>query len=159
DINATAASGKCCATVKLPTATDNCSTATVTCKNASGTVVNNTTCFPQGSTAVTCTAVDSCGNSKSISFNVIVETPISCVAGPLTIGFWQNKNGQGIITSCGGTGTAPSPIAAYLTGFNPFKDLSSTASSSAVATYVYNVIKAANASGSSMNAMLKAQML
>src|SRR5690348_8116990 len=34
-----------------------------------------------------------------------------------------------------------------------------TATCSQVATYVYNVIKAANASGASMNAMLKAQML
>jgi hypothetical protein len=37
--------------------------------------------------------------------------------------------------------------------------LSATASCSAVATYATNIIKAANASGASMNAMLKAQML
>src|SRR5260370_27890712 len=37
--------------------------------------------------------------------------------------------------------------------------MSATAHSSAVEAYVYNLIKLANASGSSMNAMLKAQML
>ena len=40
-----------------------------------------------------------------------------------------------------------------------FKDLSATATCTQVATYVYNVVKAANASGTAMNAMLKAQML
>ncbi len=79
------------------------------------------------------------------------------VTGGLTMGFWQNKNGQGIIKSyCGGTsGTS---LAAYLEGFAPFQDFSGT-SCSDVASYVYTVIKAANASGASMNAMLKAQDL
>ena len=40
-----------------------------------------------------------------------------------------------------------------------FKDLSATATCTQVATYVYNVVKAANASGTAMNAMLKAQIL
>src|SRR5207237_10865742 len=47
----------------------------------------------------------------------------------------------------------------WLRQYAPFKDLSATANCTAVATYVYNVIKAANASGAAMNAMLKAQML
>jgi len=77
--------------------------------------------------------------------------------GALTMGFWQNRNGQGIINSyCGGTsGTS---LYTYLTGFNPFKDLASSSCAN-VATYVYSIIKAANASGAAMNAMLKAQML
>ncbi len=45
-----------------------------------------------------------------------------------------------------------------MTGFNPFKDLTGSSCAN-VATYVYNIIKAANASGAAMNAMLKAQML
>jgi hypothetical protein len=74
------------------------------------------------------------------------------------MGFWQNKNGQGIIT--GGAATAGvCNSGTWLRQFAPFQDLSATANCSAVATYVYNIIKAANASGSSMNAMLKAQML
>lgn len=77
--------------------------------------------------------------------------------GALTMGFWQNRNGQGIITSyCGGaSGTS---LYAFLTGYNPFKDLTSSSCSN-IATYVYNIVKAANAGGASMNAMLKAQML
>jgi len=47
----------------------------------------------------------------------------------------------------------------WLRQYAPFQDLSTTATCAQVATYAYNVIKAANASGSSMNAMLKAQML
>ena len=74
------------------------------------------------------------------------------------MGFWQNKNGQGIIK--GGASTAGvCNVGTWLRQFAPFQDLSATATCNQVATYVYNVIKAANASGSSMNAMLKAQML
>ena len=77
--------------------------------------------------------------------------------GALTMGFWQNKNGQGIITGQLKTGTCPS--ATWLRNYAPFQDLSSTATCSAVATYVYNVIKAANCGGATCNTMLKAQML
>jgi len=75
------------------------------------------------------------------------------------MGFWQNKNGQGIITSfCGGTsGTS---LNAFLTQFNPFKDLTA-ATCSGDATYVLNIIKAAVCTSTSKtcNAMLRAQML
>jgi len=78
--------------------------------------------------------------------------------GALTMGFWQNKNGQGIIT--GGAATAGvCNSGTWLRQYAPFQDLSATATCAQVGTYVTNVIKAANASGSSMNAMLKAQML
>jgi hypothetical protein len=78
--------------------------------------------------------------------------------GALTMGFWQNKNGQGIIT--GGASTAGvCNSGTWLRQYAPFQDLSATATCAQVATYVYNIIKAANASGASMNAMLKAQML
>jgi hypothetical protein len=75
------------------------------------------------------------------------------------MGFWQNKNGQGIITSfCGGT--SGTTLNAFLTGFNPFKDMTAT-TCSGEATYVLNVIKAASCTSTSKtcNAMLKAQML
>jgi hypothetical protein len=78
--------------------------------------------------------------------------------GALTMGYWQNKNGQGIIT--GGASTAGvCNSGTWLRQYAPFQDLSSSASCSAVATYVYNLIKVANSSGAAMNAMLKAQML
>jgi hypothetical protein len=79
--------------------------------------------------------------------------------GALTIGFWQNKNGQGIITGSG-PAVGVCTVGGWLrSNFAPFADLSGTATCAQVGTYVTNVIKAANASGASMNAMLKAQML
>jgi hypothetical protein len=79
------------------------------------------------------------------------------VTGALTIGFWQNKNGQGIITGQAKTGVCAS--ATWLRQYSPFLDLPATATCAQVGTYVTNVIKAANSAGTSMNPMLKAQML
>ena len=77
--------------------------------------------------------------------------------GAHTIGFWRNKNGQDIITKrC--AGTSGTSLYTFLTQFNPFKDLTSSTCST-IAKYVTNVIDAASSSGSSMNPMLKAQML
>jgi hypothetical protein len=78
--------------------------------------------------------------------------------GALTMGFWQNKNGQGIIS--GGASTAGvCNSATWLRQYAPFQDLSATATCAGVATYVSNVIKAASSAGDSMNPMLKGQML
>jgi hypothetical protein len=78
--------------------------------------------------------------------------------GALTMGFWQNKNGQAILT--GGSSTSNvCNSGTWLRGYAPFRDLSATATCTQVATYVSNLIKAASAVGASMNAMLKAQML
>jgi len=85
-------------------------------------------------------------------------TVCNTATGALTMGFWQNKNGQAIITG-GASSSGVCNSGAWLRLYAPFQDLSATASCSLEATYVYNLIKAANASGSSMNAMLKAQML
>jgi hypothetical protein len=94
------------------------------------------------------------------------------VAGGLTIGFWQNKNGQSIITSYSGTNCQA--LATWLQQFNPFKDLTATScgtsagltnktatQATGVAGYVYNIIKAATCTSttSTCNSMLKAQML
>jgi hypothetical protein len=98
---------------------------------------------------------DTTGATGSASQTVTVCGPAQ--TGALTMGFWQNKNGQAIITGQATTGTCLS--GAWLRTYAPFQDLSATATCSQVATYVTNVIKAANASGTSMNAMLKAQML
>jgi hypothetical protein len=105
------------------------------------------------------------GNTDLSAYaKVTVNCTRTRVPGEGTMGFWQNKNGQDLIK----TGTSPSgPVPAVpcatavsqLRAYNPFLDLSSTATCTQLQTYVTNVIKAANASGSSMNAMLKAQML
>src|SRR5439155_5286704 len=59
--------------------------------------------------------------------------------GGLTMGFWQNKNGQGIIT--GGAATAAvCNSGTWLRQYAPFQDLSVTANCAAVASYVYNVV-------------------
>jgi len=95
------------------------------------------------------------GTTGSDNKTVTVCGPVP--TGALTMGFWQNKNGQGIITGQATTGTCPSGT--WLRHYAPFQDLSATATCSQVAAYVYNIIKAANASGAAMNALLKAQML
>ena len=78
--------------------------------------------------------------------------------GALSKGYWQNNNGQGIIKAGASTGGVCNS-GTWLRQYAPFQNLGATASCAQVATYVYNIIKAADASGSSMNAMLKAQML
>ena len=89
-------------------------------------------------------------NSASVS--------VCRLASGLTIGYWQNKNGQGRISGSASTAGVCN-LTASLRQYAPFQDLSATSSCSAVATYVYNVIKAASSAGTSMNPMLKAQML
>jgi hypothetical protein len=102
-------------------------------------------------------------NTASIPVAKASATVSTTVCGPartgaLTIGYWQNKNGQSTIT--GGSATAGvCASGAFLRTYAPFQDLGATASCSAVASYVSGVIKAASAAGAAMNAMLKAQML
>jgi hypothetical protein len=86
------------------------------------------------------------------------------VLGGLTMGFWQNKNGQGLITNTTYSGTTCSALRTYLTSFNPFKDFPGTkygATCAGIASYVSDVIKAATCSSTTntCNSMLKAQML
>ena len=95
------------------------------------------------------------GDAKSDSASVRICGP---VGGEGTMGFWQNKNGQALIKA-GSSTAGVCNSGTYLRTYAPFQDLSATATCNQVATYVTNVIKAANASGASMNAMLKAQTL
>jgi hypothetical protein len=114
-------------------------------------IPNTCTDYPNTATFTT----DDTSATGSASQSVHVCGPVT---GGLTMGFWQNNNGQALIKN----GAAPGGVCAsgtYLkTTYNPFKDLTGT-SCAQVATYVTSVIKAANASGASMNAMLKGQML
>ena len=89
----------------------------------------------------------------------IVPPPPPENSGAKTMGFWQNRNGQGIITGQAATGVCPSGT--WLRQYAPFQDLSATANCAAVATYVYNLIKGSgsNCGGTTCNAMLKPQML
>jgi hypothetical protein len=99
---------------------------------------------------------DDTGATDSASQTVTVCGPVQ--TGALTMGFWKNKNGQNIIKGAGpSTGTCS--LTPWLRNYAPFEDLSPTATCSVVASYVNTVVTAASAGGSSMNAMLKAQML
>lgn len=112
-------------------------------------------CTQYGNTATTTEGTTSQTTTASQSVTICGRT-----TGGLTIGYWSNKNGQAQIT---GAGSVPSTNICVLTStlraYAPFQDLSATASCATVNAYVQTVIKAANASGASMNAMLKAQML
>ena len=98
------------------------------------------------------------GTTGSSSQTVKVCGPLK--TGALTIGYWQNKNGQGYITT-GASTAGVCNSGTWLRQYAPFNEtaLSATATCAQVGTYVTNVIKAANAGGATMNAMLKAQML
>jgi len=76
----------------------------------------------------------------------------NCNSAALTMGFWQNKNGQTIIT-----GANQTALASYLKGYAPFADYPQK-SGQTVAQYFTSVFNAANASGTGAP-MLKAQML
>jgi len=93
----------------------------------------------------------------SASKTVTVEVCGPAKTGALTMGYWVNKNGQAIIKGQASSGVCPSGT--WLRTYAPFQDLSATATCTTVASYVTTVIKGANASGASMNAMLKGQML
>jgi hypothetical protein len=77
--------GKCTAVVTFaPSATDNCSSVTLACLPASGSV------FPIGSTTVQCQASDASNNSSSCSFTVTVFVGNRC---PHPQGYWKNNPG------------------------------------------------------------------
>jgi hypothetical protein len=96
------------------------------------------------------------GTTGSSGASVTVCGPVK--TGALTMGFWQNKNGQAIITKGSSTSGACNS-GTWLRQYAPFQSLSATASCAAVGTYVTGVIKAATCGGSTCNAMLKSQML
>jgi hypothetical protein len=134
---------------------------TVTVSVPTGCVtINNTAAFADG----TYTGSDS-------TTARVCRTPGA--TGALTIGYWQNKNGQTIIKNYGGSYCQA--VKNFLLTFNPFNEtalsskttcgnsasLQKGASSTGVVGYVYDVIKAAKCTSttSTCNSMLKAQML
>jgi hypothetical protein len=117
------------------------------------TTVNNTATF-------TVQDLDSDADDTGSSSVTAKVCRVPAKTGALTMGFWQNKNGQGIISG-GASVSGACNSGTWLRTFAPFQDLSSTATCSQVATYVYNVIKAATCTSTSKtcNSMLKAQDL
>ncbi|MCW2753134.1 MAG: hypothetical protein JWQ32_545 [Marmoricola sp.] len=102
------------------------------------------------------TATFTAGSGATGSADATVRVCGPLATGALTIGFWSNKNGQGVITGGSSTGTVCNS-GTYLRTFAPFQDLSATAKCADVAKYFTTVFN--NASAATMNAMLKAQML
>ena len=126
------------------TATDSTPFASCTF-NYSRTITVKAGCFFYDNTA-TITETSQTGSKE-------VEVCGPAATGALTMGFWQNKNGQAIIG-----GAIQTYLGNFLRGYHPFSDAPSTG----LATYVYNIIKAATCSGpasSPCNKMLRAQML
>ena len=78
--------------------------------------------------------------------------------GALTMGFWKNTNGAKIIDA-GGTTSGVCNSGTWLRQFDPFQDLSASATCKQVASYVATTIGAATCGGSTCNPMLRAQML
>src|SRR5262249_44801235 len=106
----------------------------------------------------TCTKYDNTATFRGESASQAVNI-CNPATGALTMGFWQNKNGQDIIKTASASMEGVCDAANWLRLYAPFQDLSATAKCTDVATYVTTIVKAASASGAAMNAMLKAQML
>jgi hypothetical protein len=106
------------ATFPAPTASDNCPGVTVVCTPPSG------SCFPTGTTTVTCTATDGSGNTASCSFSVTTfDTAIEDDADPSIILLWNSITGayrfccHGVIYT--GTGLATRQGCVFTLQHNP----------------------------------------
>ena len=65
------------------------------------------------------------GQTVTSNTDSVTVTRASIATGAKTIGFWQNKNGEGIIKSyC--AGTSGTTLRTFLMTYNPFKDLTGT---------------------------------
>jgi len=113
--------------------------------NYSRTDVPATGCLTYTNTAVESATEDS--DSKSV-------TVCRTNSNGFTIGYWQNKNGQNQIKAVAGAS-----LCTYLATFsNVLTGLPASCTSSKLATYVYEVVKLANAAGTGAP-MFKAQFL
>ena len=99
------------------------------------------------------TVDDTVGQTSSVTVTVCGP-----VVGGHTIGFWQNNNGQAMITTGSSVGGVCAS-ATWLRQFTMFQDLSATATCAQTAAYVYNLVRVATCAGSTCNSMLKAQSL
>jgi hypothetical protein len=80
-----------------PTASDNCPGVTVACSPASG------SCFPRGTSTVTCTATDTSGHQATCSFTVAVfDVCMQDDTNPATVLLFNSQTGDYRVC-CGGT--------------------------------------------------------
>src|SRR5262249_25426386 len=92
------------------------------------------------------------------SASVVVEVCGPATTKARTTAFWKGAGGQAIIRGGASSGTR-CQSGTWLRQYRPFANLSTTATCAQVATYVANVVTAANALGANGNVKLKAQML
>ncbi|MDX6503079.1 MAG: hypothetical protein QOE29_204, partial [Gaiellaceae bacterium] len=135
--------------------------------NPTAFLYSRTVVVPHGCVTVSNTAtftVQDADTDADDTSNASVTAKVCRVAartGALTIGFWQNKNGQGIIGSWSGVNCQT--LKTWLAAYNPFNEAALTGATNCtgVKSYVFNVIKAAvcTSTTKTCNLMLKAQML
>jgi hypothetical protein len=107
----------------------------------------------EGSYTNTATLTLEDGSKQSDNATVTVSWPKA--KGGLTIGYWQNNNGQALIKNAGLDENGVCKVSAFLHEYGPFTAISSVCATAA--TDIYDIIKAAK--GNDMPTMLKAQML
>jgi hypothetical protein len=111
--------GACSAVVNYaPTATDACSgSAAVTCSPASGGT------FPVGTTTVSCSATDACGNTGTCSFTVTVfdaEPPVASCPANITQSNDPNQCGAGVTFTAGAIDNCPGATVACVPASGSF---------------------------------------
>jgi hypothetical protein len=110
---------------------------------------------PIGTYPITCSGA--AAQNYSFTYVTGTLTITGNGTGALSKGFWNNSKGQMIIKNyCNPSGGTS--LMTFLTGFNPFQD-DTAATCASEATYVSSIMNAATCSGSTCNAMLRAQML
>ena len=73
------------ATWVIPTVSDDCSTTTLVATDQNGNLVASGDIFDEGTTTVTYTATDNCGNTATCSFDIIVSCSDVCDIAPIAV--------------------------------------------------------------------------
>ena len=123
-------SGSACyavATWTLPAVSDNCGTASLVARDQNGNVVTSGASFPEGTSVITYTATDACGNTATCSFDVNVTCPsggsivcpddivVQCDGSGCKVVNWSTPTYSG---SCGSCQGEPIPGFVYMGELN-----------------------------------------
>ena len=79
-------SGPACNAIAIwnqPAITDDCTNVSVNVTDQNGTVVSSGDTFDEGTSVITYTATDLCGNSSICEFNIVVECGMVCNVPPV----------------------------------------------------------------------------
>ena len=114
--------------------------------------VPNDACSTNSNTATFTASTSGATGSAGASAKVCGKT------GALSMGFWKNSGGQGIIKG-GASASGVCNVGTWLRQYAAFQSLSPAATCSQVASYVSATISNANAKSATNNQMVSAQML